>query len=487
MLRARTEVRGLPRLSWRGVRWLLLYAVGLGLAHYLVIAPAFSYLGFERRAPNLVVALLTMTSYTLCARRLPATWERPSTLIYWMLFLLVVAPVHVLPVFTSTIGRPMIMMVASIAVAFWLLGFIYSVNPPVIPRLAIPPKVFWFGFALVWVGLLAVVILHYGFRLDFVSLSAVYDVRDTFRDSIERVPRVARYAITWIGEVIAPVAIGYALYARKYLLIVPAALTQLFLVSITGFKSMLFSSLLVAAVVLLAKWTDIKKIGQRVAGLIAGAVLAVTAFDYLTGSWQLSSLFVRRMILTAAVNTNYHFEFFSSFPKAHLGHSILSRWVDYPYSLPPANMIGFAYYNNAWTSANANLWADAFANFGLAGVFGFTAVLAIVLLLVDGAAKRVPIALALSAFVVPAVSLSNSAMLTTFLTHGFLLAALVVYLMPAENVPTKPEPAGPPPDPGLAGEPGGMVSAQPPQPPQPREHTSGEIPVQPATRGEDTP
>jgi hypothetical protein len=99
-----------------------------------------------------------------------------------------------------------------------------------------------------------------------------------------------------------------------------------------------------------------------------------------------------------------------------------------------------------------------------------------------GSLQVVLIALALSAFVVPSVSLSNSAMLTTFLTHGFLLAALVVYLMPAESTPAKAEPKAPP-EPELAGERDGMLG---PQPPQPREHSSGEIPIQPATRSEDT-
>lgn len=417
---------------------MMLYAVGLCMAHFFVIAPAFSYLGFEKRPPNLLVAAIVAVPYALCALRLPAAWERPSALVYWMLFLLVVAPVHVLPIFTSDIGQSMWLMVFSVALAFWLLGLLFSVSPPELPKPPLSPRAYWIGFGVVWVGMLVVVVSQYGVRLDLVGLESVYDLREAFRDASADVPRIARYPITWLGEVIAPVALGFGLYYRRYVVVGAAVLSQLFLVSLTGYRSMLFSSVLVAAVVLIAKFSDVKRLGARVAALVAGGVLSVTAIEYLLGSSAVSSLFIRRMILAAAVNTNYHFEFFSLYPQVNLAHSVLGPWLDYPYALPPANLIGLAYYGSAWTSANANLWADAFSNFGLAGVLGFTAVLAVVLLLVDGAAKRVPLPLALAAFVVPAVSLSNSAMLTVFLTHGFLLAGLVLYLMPRQPTEATP-------------------------------------------------
>lgn len=410
-----------------------LYAVGLCLAHFFVIAPAFTYLGFEKRPPNLLVAAIVAVPYLLCALRLPVSWERPSALLYWMLFLLVVAPVHVLPIFTSDIGQPMWVMVFSIAGAFWLLGFVFWFDAPELPKPQLSLRAYWIGYCVVWIVLLGLVISQYGLRLNFVEMSSVYDLRDAFRAASEEVPRVLRYPITWIGEVIAPVALGFGLYYRRYVVVGSAVLTQLLLVSITGYRSMLFSSLLVAAVVLIAKYSDIKRLGARIAALVTSGVLAVTALEYLLGTSQVSSLFIRRMILAAAVNTNYHFEYFSLYPQVHLAHSVLGPWLDYPYALPPANLIGLAYYDSAWTSANANLWADAFSNFGLLGVFGFTVVLGVVLFMVDGAAKRVPAPLALAAFVVPAVSLSNSAMLTVFLTHGFLLAGLVIYLMPRQS------------------------------------------------------
>jgi hypothetical protein len=410
--------------------WLLVYAVGLGASHFFVIAPSFAYLGFEKLGPNLLVAAVLLPSYLLCARRLPASWKRPSTIVYWMLFMIVVAPIHVVPVFTSGLSTPVWLMVGSVAGAFWLLGFIYSFRLPTLPRPRLPLRLYWPFFALVWLGLVSVVVAYYGLQFRWVALSEIYEVRDTYRDSFEQVPRFARYAITWLGNVIAPLAIARGLVTKRFAWTIVGVATELFLVSITGFKQMMFSWILVAAVVIVVRSTAISRVGYRVAALVGSGVFAVTAYDFFSGGWSLSSVLIRRMVLTSAVNTKYHYEFFQNNPKGLLGYGLLNRWVEYPYELPPAFLIGQVYYGNPETSANANIWADAFANFGLAGVFGFTAVLGVVLFFFDAIAKGLPDGLAIGAMAQSAFSLSNTAMLTVFMTHGLLLAVLMVSLMP---------------------------------------------------------
>lgn len=436
----------MTRLGWRSIAGLLGYALLLGASHYFVIAPAFGYLGYQHVGPNLLVALAMVPTYVLCARRLPASWERPSTIVYWMLFLIVVAPVHVLPVFTANRTLPVWLMVGSVAAAFWLLGCIYSVRLLQLPRPVLPPRLFWPLFALCWLVLVVTVVSYYGFSFRLVRLSDIYAVRDTYRDSFEQVPRLARYTVTWLGNVIAPIALARGLSRRRWLWAVLAVATELFLVSITGFKQLLFASVLVAGVVLLVRTTDVRQLGRRVVVLVTTGVFAVTAFDMATSGWSLSSVLIRRLVLTSGVNTKYHFLYFSAHPKAHLGYGALSRWVDYPYDLAPPFLLGRVYYGNAETSANANLWADAFANFGLVGVVGFTVVLALLLHLTDSIATGLPSGLAIAALAQSAFSLSNTAMLTVFLTHGLLLAVVLIYLLPADSVPAH-APGEPPPEP----------------------------------------
>ena len=420
------------RLGWRGLIWLAAYAVALGACHYFVIAAPFGYFGYEDVPPNMLFFALTLPSYLLCARRLPASWERPSAIAYWMLFLFVVAPVHVLPAFITTPTMPVWLMVGSVAAAFWLLGGIYSVPLLRIPRPVIAPRHYWRWFVIGWLLLIGVVVYYYGLRFQIVSMSDIYDVRDSYRESFAEVPRLARYPVTWLGNVVAPLAIARGLTTRRWLWALLGVATELYLVSLTGFKQMMFAALLVAGVVILVRTTDLRRVGYRVAALTTTGVIAVTTYDIVDGGYSVSSVLVRRLILTTAIQTKYHFEFFSDHPKAHLGYGLLARWVDYPYHLTPPFLLGEVYYGRPEMSANANLWADAYANFGLVGVFTFTGILALALLLFDSVTVNLPAAISIAALAQSAFSLSNTAMLTVFLTHGLILAALVVSFMPAD-------------------------------------------------------
>ena len=268
------------------------------------------------------------------------------------------------------------LMVGGVAAAFWLLGGIYSVPLWTFRSPAVPARVYWAAYALLWLVMTGVVVGYYGLHLQTGDPVEIYAVRDTYRNSFGEVPKVATYVVPWLGNVIAPVAIARGLMTRRWSWVALGVLTELYLVSITGFKQLLFSSLLAAGVVVLARTTDLARIGRRVGVLAGCGVFAVTVIDFARGGWGLSSILVRRLVLTSAVNTEYHFEFFLQNPKGHLGYGVLSHWVAYPYDLKPPFLIGQVYYGNPEMSANANLWADAYANFGLVGVFVFTGILA---------------------------------------------------------------------------------------------------------------
>ncbi|HEY6739755.1 MAG TPA: hypothetical protein VI076_13000 [Actinopolymorphaceae bacterium] len=421
------------RLPWPGVGLLVCYAIGLGLSEYFVIGPAFDYLGFEFARPDWSIALILLVPYVLCARRLPVSWERASTIVYWMLFLVVVASVHVMPVFIEDVGPSMWVMVASIDVAFWLLGGIYSLPLASIPRPRVSGRLFWWSFAAAWAGLLVLIAVNYGDNFNFSAFFDIYGQRAHYRAQLEETSRFVRYSVTWVGNVIAPIALARGLLARKWLWAVAAVLTELFLVGMTGFKQLMFSSVLVIAVVLLVKFTDIRKIGARIAVLVSGGVILLTLAEWVLGMHAVSSIVVRRLVLTAGLNTQYFFEFFSDHDKANLGYGLLSGLVDYPYSLNPAYLIGAVYYGNAATSANVNVWADAFANFGVPGVLAFTGLLAVVLYLADSLSSRLVPGIGVAALALTSFSLSNTALLTVLLTHGLLLVLACLYLMPAEE------------------------------------------------------
>jgi hypothetical protein len=94
-------------------------------------------------------------------------------------------------------------------------------------------------------------------------------------------------------------------------------------------------------------------------------------------------------------------------------------------------LIGSVYFHSASNDANANIWADAYANFGYAGILCFTLLLAILLWLYDSmAASSRDVQVAALAIGLPAFALANGGLLTSLLTNGVGLAMLLIYLMP---------------------------------------------------------
>src|SRR6185437_3705188 len=113
-----------------------------------------------------------------------------------------------------------------------------------------------------------------------------------------------------------------------------------------------------------------------------------------------------------------------------LSHSIFKGIVGNPYESVPPLIIGNVYFRGSGTDANANFWADAFANFGIVGVFAFTALLGMVLWFYDSITLDIDLRLAALMLAMPAVSLANGGLLTCLLMHGLGFACLLMYYLP---------------------------------------------------------
>jgi hypothetical protein len=140
------------------------------------------------------------------------------------------------------------------------------------------------------------------------------------------------------------------------------------------------------------------------------------------------------MILLPGLISGYFYEFFSINPKAYLGHSIFSSFINYPYSSTPPIVVGEHYWGQSiiTANANANIWADGYANFGYIGMVLFSILLGFILWIYDSISSKINFKIAVLMLCIPAFSLSNSALLTTILTHGIGLTILLLYLMPNE-------------------------------------------------------
>jgi hypothetical protein len=158
--------------------------------------------------------------------------------------------------------------------------------------------------------------------------------------------------------------------------------------------------------------------------MMAGAALV----DFIQHGVIWTSYLSRRFILTPGMMLALYVAFFDDHPKALLGYSVLSPWVEYEYQASPAKVVGE--WVGSGASMNANLFADGFANFGWFGMFGAAVVLLVYLRVLDRVCHGLPVAVSALVMVMPAITISNSSILTAMLSHGLVVAVALLALAP---------------------------------------------------------
>lgn len=379
-------------------------------------------------APGAVLAPLCWVLAVLPACWMPIALSRPSQVIYWFLYIVVYVPAELLAIYSLSIDAgTTLLFLLCLCLCFFLVGQIYRLDAPRIVVLRVPPFVFWLALWALLIGSDMYVLSVSGLHLAIVSLQDVYSVRATFADTVDSSSVLVDYLVSWQVGAIHPFLIAYGLVFRKPWLVAVGTLGQVFVYATTGFRTALFSAVLLV-IVLLVVHTQRRRFGLLVVVGVTALIECAVLVDERLGSDVWTDILVHRILALPGQLTGYYFEFFSRNEQAHLGESIFRLLVHYPYSLSVPALIGETYLGGSW--ANANIWADAFAQFGYLGLFVFTLALAVVLLVFDGLVAgedvRFPALLAAS----PAWMFANSALLTSLLTGGVGLLLLLVYAMP---------------------------------------------------------
>lgn len=395
-----------------------------------IISPNFSYLKYTYSSPSVSLIMTVWGMALIPSFWLPIKRTRPSQSVYWLLYLLVLVPTMIIPLYTLEIAfKQLLTFDIVLLLSFAFLGLIYKIPLLVFPRIRISPFFFWFGFISISLLFYIYIIKVFGLQFHLLSFLEVYQVRSEYADTLSESGVLSSYLIDWQANVLNPFLMIFGLIIRKYSLLFFGILGQWMIYSITGYKAVFLSALFIF-LLLLAQRKEGKKFGIYTVWGLAAIVLISYLIDVSTQTNWATSIFVRRLMVTPGLLTGFYFEFFSEHPHALLAHSIFEGMITYPYTLNPPNLIGYMYWGNSNTSANANVWADAYANFGLWGIFCFTIILGIVLWTYDClSSDKNPLMTSLL-LGMPALTLVDSALLTTIYNHGLGFALIFVYFLP---------------------------------------------------------
>ncbi|MGW9156986.1 hypothetical protein [Microbacterium sp. NPDC055665] len=409
----------------------MVFALLLHWVYADLISPTFSYLGYRYREPTTAAFSVAVVIAIAVALALPRRLDRASSIVLWLLFVVTVAPTILIAPYTTYRTDDQALVLGG-AVALIFMGVAWGVRGKVKPRSwAVSPTSIWLiliVISLVTYGLLA---FTQGISLRILSFLDVYDVREEYAGNLEGIG-VLSYLVFIQANVVNPLMVARGLFKRAPVWTIAGLLGQLILYSTTGFKGMLFAIPAWFIVAFVMRRRKRKPDGLTLVWGAAGLILISAVIDQLLHSILLTSLLSRRFLITPGVFTSVYAEFFSTNPQVHLGHSILRPFVDYPYELTPPYVIGQWMAGLPTMAANANMFADGFANFGWIGMIGAGVVLLAYLRILDQVAVGLPLGVVGIVMTMPTVALSNTSVLTAMLSHGLIAAIVLLAVMPRD-------------------------------------------------------
>lgn len=430
--RPHTVRHGAWLISWATVLCALavaLYPIILVWALKVGVSPYFSYMGFgfiPEAGPLLQILVWFLA--VLPGIFLPTSARRPSTIALWILYLLAYVPAQVVPTFASGRTADYLGFQFTLFSGFLLMQLLTAIQPIAIKRWWLNERYLFIGLCGFTLVTYAIVLVYFGLPTSIPGLFDVYAVRSSF-DQQAQGAGIVLYLISWQSKVVNPFLMVYGVARKSWLAFGVGSGLQLVLYALAGHKSVLLSVALVMAVLVLYSVRG-KVFGVLLSGGAGLLVIIGTLHVVLTDNLILMTLFVRRTILMPGLLTGYYQEYFSLHGLTRQFDPVTRAIFSTPYQEGVPYIIGRVYFNSPETRANANMWADAFASFGIGGVLFVSLILGLVLLVIDSLSIDRDAWISAVLVGIAAYSLVNSGLATSLSTHGILFMILLLFFSP---------------------------------------------------------
>lgn len=400
----------------------------LDVSYGLWISPYYSYMGltFDQKPTMLIVfsyMLVFVTSLIV-----PIITTRPSKFIAGYLYLATYIPITSLMALTEFPMEPALWLTLVYVFLFCLSRQNLKINFLRVPFAKRGTALF---LLLLGFFLIVQVVLgsKFGIRLPR-GIYDVYELRSEFTDALATGGPGFGYIYMWQGSVIIPFIMAWALMRRKMFIFSIAVVSQVMTFAMSGMKSHLFGILFVIWILAGIRLNKDKLVHYVLYSFIVLIGIG-GAMEFLLNIKGVNILFVRRIFFMPALLYYYYYDFFSQNYHTFLSQSAPFRWfLEYPYALGIPNLIGDVYFSNPETHANANMWADAFASFGVAGMFLFAMPLWILMNIIDNVSRGKNIYLVYALIIMPVRTLTDTSLLVALMTHGLLLAIILLMMLP---------------------------------------------------------
>ena len=416
--------------------------LAIHVSYQFVVSPRYSYQKLTYTTPNIGIYAIMLALLIGLAMMLPIRLTRPGDFLLWTIYVLVVIPSLTISYLARTVSDGTQVMLG-LVISSCFAGAILAGR---LPARRLGQRIRPLSVRAFWICVIAFSAVTYlalaasgSLQLSLPGLNNVYAVRSAFV-SANAANKLLAYAMPNQANVINPLILAVGILTRRWWMVALALVGELLLYGAAGHKSVLFA----VPALLVVAW--VFRGGRRPSSSIilwgfAGIIVVSAVADQILHSIWLSSLFTRRFIDVPGLLTGAWVNVFGQIPQAHFAYGFLSPFLTYPYAVAPPFVVANVFFGQSGLNANANLFADGYANFGWAGMAFEAALFLAVVVLVNALGRRLPLQAAVLLLVMPAVALSNASMLTSLLTHGVVLLLLVMALAPPALWIRKPQPA----------------------------------------------
>lgn len=409
---------------------MFVFRILLEISYVNIISRVFLYEGFSFNF-NLIQYFSSWLLFVSALFLIRSKIYRVSDYFFLTAILAIVAPITIIYGYDS--GRSVFPVVASISalLVIFLISNMKFISFKTIPTFesgllsAVLISVFFVLFLILWYPVSGA-----SFNLD---LSKVYEYRSDNADLASR--GILAYTNNWTFRVFNIVLFCVSLMYRRYVWMVLFFIVQIYLFAYSGHKSVLFFPFMIIGI-----WYYFgKSNSSTLLPVMFSVVILLTLVSfYLWDDLWATTLFSRRVFFVPARLTYAYFDFFSSYPHVFWSNSILSGFIDYPYSLPVSLVVG-RFVGAEGMAANNGYIASGFAHAGLLGVLLYSFLIGFLLkFLNDVTENMLPLWFAISLSIIPLRSLLiSSDLFTVMLTHGFGVAIIIILLLRAKNYVTR--------------------------------------------------
>jgi hypothetical protein len=411
--------------------------------------PTWDYFGFHYNPlPTIYLALAWILSVT------PSLWmpmrlTRPSQLAYWVMYITVLIPSMLVPLYAGLDAPSEIsLLMVTLYAGFAIVGGCYRV--PLLPLgpSGISRRTFWKGFGLIAAALAIWMIVVFRGHMQFLSFNNIYDLRDIQNDVSEGT--LVNYAFMLLTGAFNPFLMGYGLmYQRKWVFFA-GVLGQLLVYSVGGTKGSILSIAFISgfyALFRVGRHPFALKLVFGALALVGGLCASYVLAGYDPEPLQLHSvvLFVvlMRTLSSNGLLTAWYYNFFQSNPHTFYSHVRGVNWfVHFPYERTAALEIGSVYMGGNDADPTAHFWAiDGIGALGLPGVLLISVFCALVFWALDSAAQKHDPRLAALVTSYAAYNIANISIFTSLYSGGLAILILSLYLMPPKAIARRKEPA----------------------------------------------